>query len=283
MKRAQLLGLCRFSYLGGRGFQVEHGSIADRRAFLYDPARLARRWFWFEQVALPSWQAQTIGDFTLVVMTGPDLPDPYLSRLRAIAQATPQIRLELVPPLDHHRAACARALQPHVDPDADAIGYFKHDDDDAVAVDFVASAHRDLRVLRPMFNRDGRVSCDYMKGLILKVTETGVEVLPRHVYSTGVALITWVRPDDPDSALDFEHWRMGHHMNGVALHDRPMFVRVVHHDNDSGALGPNYPWAEPPTDPATILRKRFRIDLPALQRAARAAALPGADRSKWGR
>lgn len=283
MKNVQLLGLCRFSYLGGRGFQVEHGSIAERRAFLYAPDRLARRWFWFENVALPAWQAQTDPDFTLVVMTGPDLPDPYLSRLRAISAATPQIRLELMPPMDHHRVACARALRPHVEAGAEAIGYFKHDDDDAISVDFIATARRDLRVVRPMFNRDGRVSCDYMKGLILKVTETGVEVLPRHVYSTGVALITWVRPDDPESAIDFEHWRMGSHMNGVALHDKAMFVRVVHHDNDSGALGPNYPWTDPPADPAALLRKRFRIDLAALDAAARAAALPGADRPKWGR
>lgn len=281
--RAQILALCRFSYLGGRGFQVEHGSLAARRAFLYDPARLARRWFWFERVALPAWQAQTDPDFRLVVMTGPDLPEPYLSRLRAISAATPQIRLELVPPMDHHRVACARALRPHVETGAEAIGYFKHDDDDAISVDFIATARRDLRVVRPMFNRDGRVSSDYMKGLILKVTETGVEVLPRHVYSTGVALITWVRPDDPESAIDFEHWRMGSHMNGVALHDKAMFVRVVHHDNDSGALGPNYPWTDPPADPASLLRKRFRIDLAALDAAARAAALPGADRPKWGR
>lgn len=283
MKNVQLLGLCRFSYLGGRGFQVEHGSIAERRAFLYAPDRLARRWFWFENVALPAWQAQTDPDFTLVVMTGPDLPEPYLSRLRAISAATPQIRLELVPPMDHHRVACARALRPHVETGAEAIGYFKHDDDDAISVDFIATARRDLRVVRPMFNRDGRVSCDYMKGVILKVTETGIEVLPRHVYSTGVALITWVRPDDPESAIDFEHWRMGSHMNGVALHDKAMFVRVVHHDNDSGALGPNYPWTDPPADPAALLRKRFRIDLAALDAAARAAALPGADRPKWGR
>ncbi len=40
--RVQMLGLCRFSYLGLRGYQVEHDSIAARRAYLYDPDRLAR-------------------------------------------------------------------------------------------------------------------------------------------------------------------------------------------------------------------------------------------------
>ena len=41
--RVQMLGLCRFSYVGLRGYQVEHDSYQERRAHLYDPDRLARR------------------------------------------------------------------------------------------------------------------------------------------------------------------------------------------------------------------------------------------------
>ena len=41
--RVQMLGLCRFSYLGGGGFQVGHETIEARRAYLYNPQRLARR------------------------------------------------------------------------------------------------------------------------------------------------------------------------------------------------------------------------------------------------
>lgn len=281
--RAQLLGLCRFSYLGGRGFQVRHASIEDRRAFLYDPARLARRWDWFEAVTLPALTAQTDPDYTLVLMTGPDLPQPYLGRLRGIAADYPQIRLELVPPMEHHRAACARAIHPHVDPTAEWVGQFKHDDDDAVSFDFVVRARRNLRLLGPMLRRDGRAYCDYTRGVILKATEAGVEALPRHVHATGVALVIWQRPDARETCIDFEHWKIGSYMNGIALNDRPMFLRAVHHDNDSGALGPNFPWAAPPADPGALIRRRFGVDLPALDRAARAAALPGADRPKWGR
>ena len=82
--KLQMLGLCRFSYVGLRGYQVEHASFEERRAYLYAPERLARRWLWFTEVALPGWRAQTDPDFTLVVMTGPDLPEPYMSQLRAV-------------------------------------------------------------------------------------------------------------------------------------------------------------------------------------------------------
>lgn len=281
--RAHLLGLCRFSYLGGRGFQVEHQSLAERRAFLYDPARLKRRWDWFQAVTLPGLTAQTDPDFTMVVMTGPDLPSPWLDRLHALSAAHPQIRVELVPPMEHHRAACAAAIRPHIDPGAAWVGQFKHDDDDGLAVDFVQRARRDLRLAMPMLRRDGRAYCDYMKGIILRASETGVEALPRHVYVTGVALVVWQPPEALETCIDFEHWRIGSHMNGIAVNDRPLFVRAVHHDNDSGALGPNYPWTDPPADLAPILKRRFGIDLAALDAAARTAALPGADRPKWGR
>ena len=281
--RVQMIGLCRFSYLGGRGFQVEHETLEQRRAFLYDPDRLARRWAWFEAVTLPGLLAQTDPDFRLVVMTGPDLPQPWLGRLQDLAAAHPQIRVELVPPMEHHRAACARALHPHIDADAEWVGQFKHDDDDGLAVDFIQRARRDLRLLMPMLRRDGRGYCDYMKGVILKATEAGVEALPRHVYVTGVALVIWQRPDAAETCIDYEHWRIGSHMNGIAVNDRPMFLRAIHHDNDSGALGPNYPWTDAPADLAALVRRRFGVDLPALDRMARDAALPGADRPKWGR
>ena len=38
--RVQVIGLCRFSYLGERGFQIGHETLEERRAFLYDPGRL---------------------------------------------------------------------------------------------------------------------------------------------------------------------------------------------------------------------------------------------------
>ena len=135
--RVQMLGLCRFSYLGGRGFQILHETVEARRAFLYDPERLARRWFWFENVTLPGLMAQTDPDFTLILMTGPDLPEPWMSRLRDLVASMPQARLALIPPMDKHLDACMAATAPHIDPKADVVGHFRQDDDDAVAIDYI--------------------------------------------------------------------------------------------------------------------------------------------------
>lgn len=281
--RVQVLGLCRFSYLGGRGFQIEHETLEERRAFLYDPERLARRWFWFENVTLPAFLAQTDPDFTLVLMTGPDLPEPWMGKLRALTEALPQARLSLVQPMRFHLQACKHALLPHLEAGADVVAHFRQDDDDAVAVDYVQHARQDFARIRPLWRMQRRASIDYMRGLVLKATEAGVSVEPRMIYNAVAALTVYLPPGDPRSAAHFPHWRLAHHMPGAILPDEVMYCRFLNHDNDSGAVGPGYDWDEAPADMAALLRERFRIDLPTIDRAAREYGLPQAPRPHWGR
>ncbi|WP_245155634.1 putative rhamnosyl transferase [Paracoccus ravus] len=281
--RVQMLGLCRFSYLGGRGFQVVHDSLDERRAFLYDPERLARRWFWFENVTLPALLAQTDPDFTMVVMTGPDLPEPYLTRLHELTEIAPQFKLALIPPMELHLDACLQAIKPHVEAGADVVGHFRQDDDDAVAVDYVENARRDFAAMRPLWQRKRRLSCDYARGLVLKAGPRGIAVEPRIIYNAVAGLTAYLPPDAERSIMNFPHWKMGLYMPGVMQTDRLMFVRFLNHDNDSGAIGAGYPWEIKDPDWAAVLSERFRIDLTSLEQAARDYRLPGADRPRWGK
>lgn len=281
--RVQVLGLCRFSYLGGAGFQVDHQSLEERRAFLYDPERLARRWYWFENVALPGLRAQTDPNFKLILMTGPDLPEPYLSHLRDLVADMPQAVLELVPPMARHLEACMAATAPHIEADADVVAHFRQDDDDAVAVDYVASARRDFVDLKPIWDRRRRVSCDYSRGLVLKATEKGITVDPRMIYNAVAGLTIYLPPDAQRSVMHFPHWRLGLSMPGVTLPGPVMYCRFLHHDNDSGAIGAGYGWDADPEGYRKTLRERFRLDLDQLDRAARDFGLPGAPRARWGK
>ncbi|WP_323032994.1 putative rhamnosyl transferase [Paracoccus sp. (in: a-proteobacteria)] len=280
--RVQMLGLCRLSYLGGRGFQVMHETIEERRAFLYDPERLARRWFWFENVTLPGLLAQTDPDFTLILMTGPDLPEPYLSRLRELTEIMPQARLELIPPMEKHLDACLAATAPHIQHDADVVGHFRQDDDDAVAIDYIHDARQDFAALQPLWERRRRLSCDYSRGLVLKATQKGVSVEPRMIYNAAAGLTVYLPPDAQRSVMHFPHWKIGMSMPGATLPGKVMFVRFLNHDNDSGAIGAGYPWEGDPSDWQALLARRFRIHLDTLDHAARDFSLPGADRPRWG-
>ncbi|MFC3169157.1 glycosyltransferase [Paracoccus fontiphilus] len=257
--RVQMLGLCRFSYVGLRGYQRDHASIEERRAFLYDPERLARRWLWFTTLALPGWLAQTDPDFTLVIMTGPDLPEPYLSHLRDLGAATPQLRLELVAPMDRHLEACRTAIAPHVEPAADVVGHFRHDDDDAVAVDYVASARRDFAAVRGLWQPERRLSLDHSRGLMLRAGAGGLQFTPRIAHNMGVALTIFLPPDQPQTALHFNHTRLPLWMPGVAVTRPLMFIRSIHADSDSGDMGPGIPWEIGEGDLDRQLARRFAL------------------------
>ncbi|UXU76064.1 MULTISPECIES: glycosyltransferase [unclassified Paracoccus (in: a-proteobacteria)] len=262
--RVQMLGLCRFSYLGERGFQTRHRSLQDRRAFLYDPQRLARRWHWFERVTLPALLAQTEPDFTLVLMTGPDLPEPYLSRLRELESLAPQFRLALVPPMPFHLRACLRAIAPHIDARADVVGHFRQDDDDAVAVDYIQRSRADFADLQGLWKREGRLFCDHARGLVLHAKARPVTLEQRVIHAASAALTVFLPPDAGQSVLHFPHWQIACHMPGVTFADRLMFLRVLNQDNDSGAVGAGYGLAMPDVDWRAILARRFRIDLSGL-------------------
>lgn len=269
MIRVQMLGLCRFSYVGLRGYKIEHDSYEERRRFLYQPDRLARRWQWFTRVALPAWQAQTDPDFTLVIMTGPDLPDPYLSRLRELVAGMPQLRLELVPPMERHLQACRAAIAPHVESDADVIGHFRHDDDDAVAIDYVASTRRDFRRVKALWKTEQRLSLDYSRGVMASVGPDGIELTPRLCHNMGVALTVFLHPAVESSALHFDHSKIGLWMPGVAITKPLMFLRAIHGDSDSGAMGPGTPWSLSREQADRQLWQRFRLrrqDLDSLAR-----------------
>ena len=68
----QVIGLCRFSYPALGGFQREHETIEQRKAFLYDEARLKHRLRLFQAFNLPSILAQTDTDFQYLILVGDD-------------------------------------------------------------------------------------------------------------------------------------------------------------------------------------------------------------------
>ncbi|SNR23612.1 hypothetical protein EYF88_02135 [Paracoccus sediminis] len=273
--RVQMLGLCRFSYLGLRGYQRDHQTVAERRAFLYDPDRLARRWRWFTTLALPGWLAQTDPDFTLVIMTGPDLPQPYRSRLHDLAAATPQMRLEIVPPMDRHLDACRAAVAPHVDAGADVVGHFRHDDDDAVALDYITRARRDFLRVRGLWRAHGRLSLDHSRGLMLRAGAGGAQFVPRIAHNMGVALTVFLPPEEPKTALHFNHTRLPLWMPGVAVTQPLMFIRGIHPDSDSGDIGPGIGYEIAADDLDRQLASRFGLGQAELDDLARGEALGG--------
>lgn len=61
-------------------------------------------------------------------------------------------------------------------------------------------------------------------------------------------------------------------MPNVQISDRPMFLRLIHADSDSGDVGAGFAPDAQPGDWPALLRARFAIDSTRLEQAARRGA-----------
>lgn len=257
----QVLGLCRFSVPVEGGFQVGHRDIDERRDFLYDPARLAERFLWFERVLLPSLRAQTDRNFRLVLLCGEDLPRPWRDRLMDLVAGTPQVRPVFRAP-DNHRDLCRRVMAEAVEPGSDVLAEFRLDDDDAVAVNYVARIRSDfLTYATALWSTFGRAFVDQSRGLLLDTTGA-YRIAPLVVPHLTAGLTIYLPPTTLEHVIDFPHHRILTSMPGLNLQDEIMFMRGVHGRNDSGG-GPK-PTGDPfmPARAADVAQRRFGIDLP---------------------
>ncbi len=267
--RVQVLGLCRFSVPSLGAFQVEHDSIEERRAMLYAPERLEHRFLWFSHVALPSIRAQTDPDFRLIVLLGEDFPEPWLSQMQALIADVPQVVLDFAPP-GPHREVCADAMRRHVDPTADVLAQFRLDDDDGVAVDFVARIRADLAAVLPVYGRADLMALDYCRGVLL--TETDGILVPtlRRASLWTPALVLLSRPMAARMILDYPHHLIWRHMPLISFQDEAMFLRGSHGGNDSAIGQERRPETLPLERWPGLMQRRYGIDLSGFAAALKA-------------
>lgn len=167
--RDEFVGICRFSFLGKcdwvetrPAFGGAPEILAGRIPKLYSDARLARRFEAFETFCLPSIKAQTDQDFSIWILTSPELPDRWLERLMALCADVPQIQIILSyerSPMDALRQPLAAAAEKAGRP----VIQFRIDDDDAFSRHHVARLRRHARRFADM----PAFAISFPRGLVL--------------------------------------------------------------------------------------------------------------------
>lgn len=256
----QVIGLCRFSYPAEGGFQVEHATMAERIAYLYAPARMEQRFRHFEAVALPGLKAQTDPDFTFLIVVGEAMPPHYLARLQALVADLPQARICARPP-GPHRQVMQAVLNDARHMDLPCL-QFRHDDDDAVAIDFVARLRQLARDCAGLCRDHRLVGLDFNRGYVARADASGLQVSPALTPFWGVALGVAVQPGVRQSIMNFAHNKLMRFMPCVSMTDSAMYVRGHNDYNDSRQDARARPVAlSPMTDEQrTEFRNRFRLD-----------------------
>jgi hypothetical protein len=230
----QVIGLCRFSYLGEGGFQIEHDSLAEREAFLYAPARMEERFATFETMMLPPLKAQTDPDFTLLVVIGESLPAPYRARLEALLEDMPQAVLQAHPP-GPHRKVMQAAINSVRRFDGAPCLQFRMDDDDAVSVQYVQRLREAAAEIAGFAAKQRHVAIDFNQGYIARPGPDGLQVAETKVPHTTAALALMFRHDLPLSVMNFAHMKVAQKMPCLSLTGQDMLIRGHNDYNDSRA------------------------------------------------
>jgi hypothetical protein len=228
----QVIGLCRFSYPAIGGFQVEHDSIEDRIAFLYAEARLEERFQLMETIALPCLREQTDQDFELIVVIGDSLPPHHVSRLRDLCADIPQITIHAEPPRKQREVMKSILNAARRDPKAPCL-QFRHDDDDAISVDFIERLRQTLDDCPGLVARNKTVAVDFNRGYVAELGPDGIAATEIHRPYYVAALGMYVQGNCPLTIMNFAHEKILRFMPTVTISDAPMFVRSHNGYNDS--------------------------------------------------
>ena len=258
----QIIGLCRFSYPCLGGFQTEHETIQDRIDYLFEETRLEERFRTFEHVTIPGIRYQTDDDFTFVVVTGTDLPDHQLDRLETIVADIPHATVLQLPPMQH-RPAMREVIEHFRDKTAGPSVEFRLDDDDAVAIDFVAELRATATTLMAMFHAEGRLAIDFNQGLVMKISdrvELGQVIKPCWTPALAVML----RSGAPRCLMDFGHHKLPQLMTTVTRPLQDMYIRGISDFNDSAFDRRENILAPVTEESAALLMARFGIDVAAI-------------------
>ncbi|KUP93425.1 putative rhamnosyl transferase [Tritonibacter horizontis] len=228
----QVIGLCRFSYPAVGGFQVEHASIEERIAFLYNEERLEERFRLFEAVALPCLREQTDPDFHLIIVIGDSLPARHESRLRDLVADMPQIEIQKHAPQQQRPIMKEILNAARRDPAAPCL-QFRYDDDDAVSVDFIERLRQTIDDCAGLVARHRAVAVDFNMGYVAEFGPDGISASEIHRPYYVAALGMYVRSGAPLTIMNFAHEKILRFMPTITLADAPMFVRGHHSSNDS--------------------------------------------------
>ncbi|UXU74270.1 MULTISPECIES: glycosyltransferase [unclassified Paracoccus (in: a-proteobacteria)] len=233
-----IVGICRFSFLGRCDWVGTAGLdrsgpdiLARRKAMLYAPERLERRFAAFETMCLPSVRAQTDADFQFWVLTSPELPQPWMQRLRDLCAGVAQIRV-----IVSDRRDTQNALRDHLRAAADAAGgrpviQFRVDDDDAVSRHHVARLRRHARRMEDLPG----FAISYPQGLVLG-SYGGEPVSYWRAHQPFLGAGAAVRMRGPGRCIHaFDHFQLPQHFPALTDVEGLGYVQTRWDEGDSVA------------------------------------------------
>lgn len=129
----RVFGYLRFSYAGRSDARASRtGDPVEVVAeTLFEPQRMERRFFLFENLCLPSLKAQTNQNFRMAVLASESMPQVYKDRLQEVTASVPQIEI-LYSSAEHVTHPFNEWMEKAVAGNSEVTAHFRLDDDDAL-------------------------------------------------------------------------------------------------------------------------------------------------------
>lgn len=257
----QIAGLVRFSYPCIGGFQRAYASRAAQTSSLYAPARMEERFRHFEALCLHSLKAQTDKGFRVGVLIGADMPRTYQTRLAGLLAPLPQAELIKLPYLAYAEAM-RQAFARLFNGPAPLHLSFRLDDDDAVAVDFIAELKARLPQLYGMSGGLDPVGLSFLQGL---TRIDGRFVCAVDARPLGLGLSMLAPAGRRVHVLSYAHQHM-HQSLPMIMDPHPLMnLRSFHSSNDSPVMLPaGRRCAMSTAELREALARRFALDMDAV-------------------
>ena len=227
----------RFSFFGYSGWQSDASKDPDA---LFDPARLRRRFEFFERIALASLRDQTDPEFKLAILSSKLMPNRFKNRLREMCYDT--LGEDHCDLMFRHPGKAGRIFRRYTQrryADHDYVSQVVLDDDDALSNDYIEVSKREAQNAVENNIDDKEVTfLSFCNGYTLGLSDNQEAWLaPRYVPFTNLGLAQISRPSSETHPFLTAHRKIGDRHTARAIHSkRPYYLRAVHDLNDSTAF-----------------------------------------------
>ncbi|WP_372614996.1 glycosyltransferase [Aquicoccus sp.] len=260
-----VVGVVRFSVLAVDYYTERFGTVDNIAEHLFSPERLALRFELFEKLCLPSLAQQSDRDFRAVILTSTELPSDARARLDDLVAEHDHIEVFAAEPHQHYPIS-RMAFRSVPLGGASHKLWFRLDDDDAVALDYVERLKHTARGLRAIHG-DQPFMIAFNRGFYVEVTGQGgnriVDFVERAPLSVGTALLAPAAYDR--TPYRYNHRALGQHYNLYTDIAAPVFLRTIHSDNKSQPTKQGVGQELAEADVEHRIRERFGFDIDMLR------------------
>lgn len=224
----KVFGYMRFSFLGRNDTKLARSTadVDERARVLFSPERMEERFYFFENITMPSLRAQTDPDYKLVIVSSPDMPESYQKRLNEAVADMPQIRV-IYRDTAHVTDAINPVLAEMIEGIDENTVHFRLDDDDAISCHTITKLKADGARLPP------NTLISYPSGLFL--IDSDKESYLVRKFEPYIA-IAWALVNAPGQIRNPYQGKHGNYYKDAPSYMDPSFhayIHVAHSSSDT--------------------------------------------------